>query len=247
MTNLNTFLIIIALGYIIQASIKSITPATADLALAREAAVNYSTAAKAADSLSNQPNQLSLALATKGSRTFGSDGFSSSRTTQHKQINNLNSEIEILSDIRFISEFKNQFLSNPLLSLSLSISLFSMAGIPPLIGFFAKQFVLYSAIQNGYYFISIIAIMVSVISASYYLKIIKVLYTDQLKQNFTDSASGSASLALASGLLNPSRAGLSNFHSFTISTLTLTIILFVLKPSIILNSTQLLSLSLYLL
>src|SRR5882762_4652146 len=47
-----------------------------------------------------------------------------------------------------------------------------------LIGFFSKQFVLYSALQNGYYFISLIAIIVSVISASYYLKIIKVLHTD---------------------------------------------------------------------
>ena len=51
-----------------------------------------------------------------------------------------------------------------------------MAGIPPLIGFFSKQFVLYSAIQGGYYFISIIAILVSVISASYYLKIIRILH-----------------------------------------------------------------------
>src|SRR6202789_3226185 len=47
-----------------------------------------------------------------------------------------------------------------------------------LIGFFSKQFVLYSALQNGYYFISLIAIIVSVISASYYLEIIKVLHTD---------------------------------------------------------------------
>nr|YP_010130174.1 LAGLIDADG endonuclease [Clavaria fumosa]QPZ51076.1 LAGLIDADG endonuclease [Clavaria fumosa] len=44
-----------------------------------------------------------------------------------------------------------------------------------LIGFFSKQFVLYSAVQSGYIFISIVAILVSVISASYYLKIIKVL------------------------------------------------------------------------
>jgi hypothetical protein len=48
--------------------------------------------------------------------------------------------------------------------------------IPPLIGFFSKQFVLYSAVQSGYFFISIVAIIVSVISASYYLKIIRILY-----------------------------------------------------------------------
>src|SRR6202522_1635595 len=82
-----------------------------------------------------------------------------------------------IRDIRYISELKGLFFSNPLLSLSLGICLFSMAGIPPLIGFFSKQFVLYSALQNGYYFISLSAIIVSVMSASYYLKIIKVLHT----------------------------------------------------------------------
>ena len=52
--------------------------------------------------------------------------------------------------------------------------------IPPLIGFFSKQFVLYSAVQSGYFFISIVAIITSVISASYYLKIIKVLHDSSL-------------------------------------------------------------------
>ena len=53
-----------------------------------------------------------------------------------------------------------------------------MAGVPPLIGFFSKQMVLYSAVQSGYYFMAIVAIIVSVISASYYLKIIRLLHTD---------------------------------------------------------------------
>jgi Proton-conducting membrane transporter len=89
------------------------------------------------------------------------------------------------ADIKFISELKGQFYSNPLISLSLSICLFSMAGIPPLIGFFSKQFVLYSAVQSGYIFISIVAILVSVISASYYLKIIKVLLDMNENNNIT--------------------------------------------------------------
>jgi NADH-ubiquinone oxidoreductase chain 2 len=141
-------------------------------------------------------------------------------------------------DLNYILEFKSLFFSNPLLSLSLGVSLFSMAGIPPLIGFFSKQFVLYSSIQNGYYFISIIAIIVSVISASYYLKIIKLLFTieDNTIQNGENQ------------LLKQEEAQniiLTNTHSFIISTLTLSIILFFIKPSIILNSTQLLSLSLF--
>jgi NADH-ubiquinone oxidoreductase chain 2 len=94
-----------------------------------------------------------------------------------------------IKDIRYISEFKGQFYHNPLIILSFSICLFSMAGVPPLIGFFSKQYVLYSAIQNGYYFIAFVAIFVSVISASYYLKIIKTFFIDfeQDKSNMHDS------------------------------------------------------------
>ena len=147
-------------------------------------------------------------------------------------------------DIRYISELKGLFFSNPLLSLSLGICLFSMAGIPPLIGFFSKQFVLYSALQNGYYFISLIAIIVSVISASYYLKIIKVLHT------YPEIEAFGGMVEMGDNKLNPiisveSKNTLTNTHSFLISSLTIIILLFFIKPSIILNSTQLLSLSLF--
>ena len=127
-----------------------------------------------------------------------------------------------------------------------------MAGIPPLLGFFSKQFVLYSAIQSGYYFMSIVCIIVSVISASYYLKIIRVLHTESDKSNLNTTL-----LQTPSSLIyNPQgyvvktsndqeNIILSNSHSFLISTLTLAILFFVLKPSILLNSTKLLSLSLF--
>jgi len=82
-------------------------------------------------------------------------------------------------DINEINEFKGLFFSFPLICICFSICLFSMAGIPPLMGFFSKQFVLYSALQNGYNFMSIVCILVSVISASYYLKIIKVLMHEE--------------------------------------------------------------------
>jgi NADH-ubiquinone oxidoreductase chain 2 len=148
-----------------------------------------------------------------------------------------------IKDIRDISELKGLFFSNPLLSLSLGICLFSMAGIPPLIGFFSKQFVLYSALQNGYYFISLIAIIVSVISASYYLKIIKVLHTDiTLETNQTPTSPSNVESLYT---VTKGKYTLTNTHSFLISSLTLFILLFFIKPSIILNSTQLLSLSLF--
>ena len=139
------------------------------------------------------------------------------------------------SDIKYIVELKGLFFSNPLLSLSLTICLFSMAGVPPLLGFFSKQFVLYSAMQSEYYFMGIVAILVSVISASYYLKIIKVLHTE-------NNSAGQIEETKESDL---SANSLSSLHSFMISTLTLSILLFILKPSILLNSTQLLALSLF--
>jgi NADH-ubiquinone oxidoreductase chain 2 len=189
-------------------------------------------------------------------------------------------------DISFISEFKGLFFSNPLLSISLSLSLFSMAGIPPLIGFFSKQLVLYSALQNGYYFISVLAVIVSVISCSYYLQIIKILLTQSSNHHSFASphsphsagvvgghsygvVGGAEPLwragALAQGVgpnpnpaspASPNAGGegkkfqrngiiLTNTHSYLISTLTFTILLFFIKPSLILNSTQLLSLSLF--
>lgn len=83
-----------------------------------------------------------------------------------------------ISDIEYINSLKGLFYKNPILSLSLAICLFSFAGVPPLIGFFAKQQVLYSSNSAGYFFLSLTAIIVSVISAFYYLKVIKIVYSE---------------------------------------------------------------------
>ena len=139
------------------------------------------------------------------------------------------------TDINFINEFTNKFWFNPLLSIALTISLFSMAGIPPLIGFFGKQLVLASALANGNYFMCFIGIFVSVISASYYLKIIKLLYVNPTNNKITNT-----NITNTNNTIN-----LTNIHCFVISTLTLIILIFIINPSIILNSTQLLSLDLF--
>jgi len=226
-TNLNSFLIIIALSYIFY---------------------NY---------IIN--NQINSFIQPQDTTHTHKDGL----MQEHKK-NNENKLITF-SDINYISEFKGQFSINPLLSLSLSICLFSMAGIPPLIGFFSKQFVLLSAIQNGYYFMAFIAILVSVISASYYLKIIRVIHTElnegiekiliqnnNFKYNISTNNNelneilNNKELNIASPNLNQNYDPLlTNIHSFIISTLTLIILLFVLKPSIILSSIRILSLSIF--
>jgi len=139
-------------------------------------------------------------------------------------------------DIKYISELKGLFFSNPILSISLTICLLSMAGTPPLLGFFSKQFVLYSAIESGYYFMAISGILVSIISASYYLRIIRILHTETELNN---------SLKAEGHNETNTTVGISNIHSLLISSLTLLILFFVLRPSILLKSTQLLSLTLY--
>lgn len=132
------------------------------------------------------------------------------------------------SDINYLNEFIGIFKYYPILSICFCICLFSMAGIPPLLGFFSKQYVLYASLQNGYYLISFVGIIVSVISASYYLKIVKLIMNNDSNNNIKDNISE-----------------ISNIHSYIISCLTLFILLFFINPNIILNSTQLLSLSLF--
>ena len=123
--------------------------------------------------------------------------------------------------------------------------------VPPLIGFFSKQFVLYSAIESGYYFLSILAIIVSVISASYYLKIIKILISenpglDLAKFTLYLNKKISAPLTERRPKINLNiESYITHLHSLTISVLTLIILLFILKPSILLNSTKILSLALF--
>ena len=85
---------------------------------------------------------------------------------------------ESISDLSGISN------KNPLLALSLLIILFSLAGIPPLGGFFAKFYVFSSVLEQKMYFLAIIGLLTTVISAVYYLKIIKTIYFDENKLSF---------------------------------------------------------------
>jgi len=66
--------------------------------------------------------------------------------------------------------------NHPLLSLSLLVILFSLAGIPPLAGFFAKFYVFKAVIEQSMYFLAIVGLLSTVIAAFYYLKIIKIIY-----------------------------------------------------------------------
>ena len=85
---------------------------------------------------------------------------------------------ENISDLSGISK------KHPLLAASFLIIMFSLAGIPPLGGFFAKFYIFMSVIENEMYSLAIIGLLSTVISAFYYLKIIKIIYFDEFKQSF---------------------------------------------------------------
>jgi NADH-quinone oxidoreductase subunit N len=69
--------------------------------------------------------------------------------------------------------------NHPLLSLSLLIILFSLAGIPPLAGFFAKFYIFKSVLEQSMYFLAIVGLLSTVVAAFYYLRIIKIMYFDK--------------------------------------------------------------------
>ena len=79
-----------------------------------------------------------------------------------------------------ISDLKGLSKSNPIVSLSISIIMLSMAGIPPFIGFFGKFYVFIVAIEQELYVLSVLGVLAS-ISAFYYLRIIKIMYFDEVK------------------------------------------------------------------
>jgi NADH-quinone oxidoreductase subunit N len=85
---------------------------------------------------------------------------------------------EDINDLAGISK------QNPLLAISFLIIMFSLAGIPPLAGFFAKFYVFISVIESGMYTLAIVGLLSTVISAFYYLRIIKIIYFDEIKNPF---------------------------------------------------------------
>ena len=74
--------------------------------------------------------------------------------------------------------------NHPLLSLSMMIILFSLAGIPPLAGFFAKFYIFTAVIEQSMYFLAIVGLLSTVIAAFYYIRLIKVMYFDEQREKY---------------------------------------------------------------
>jgi NADH-ubiquinone oxidoreductase chain 2 len=181
------------------------------------------------------------------------------KSTKTSEINEGKEEInENLHDvnnspIQLIDQLKGYFYINPLLSLSLAITLFSFAGIPPLIGFFGKQMILSAAIDNGYIFMSLVAILTSVISAVYYLAIIKQIFFDkpnyvlntELNNFNADGLITEKNTIVKKVNIKINNIVLSSYLSLSISIITFIITLFILIPKELLNITNILALILF--
>ena len=92
-----------------------------------------------------------------------------------------NNYYENINDLSGLSK------NHPMIALCFLIIFFSLAGIPPLAGFFAKFYIFISVIEARMYTLAIIGLLATVISAFYYLKIIKIIYFDKPKEPFDTS------------------------------------------------------------
>lgn len=130
------------------------------------------------------------------------------------------------SDIELLSELTGMVKAQPMLSLGFAVLLFSMAGVPPFVGFFAKQGVLEASLTAHYGGLAVIAIVMSVLSASYYLKIVRLM-------QFSTSSAATRS----------SGQPLTAVHTFTIAVILMLVTLYLLLPSSFLDSTRTLALT----
>ena len=97
---------------------------------------------------------------------------------------------ENISDLSGISK------KHPILAISFLIILFSLAGIPPLGGFFAKFYIFVAVLEQKMYALAIIGLLTTVMSAFYYLKIIKTIYFDDSKISFDSAKNKTAQISI---------------------------------------------------
>ena len=157
--------------------------------------------------------------------------YYTSENKEHEELMDKNN-----SPIQLINQLKGYYYINPLLALSLAITIFSFAGIPPLIGFFGKQMVLSAALDKGLVFLSLIAITTSVIGGIYYLGIVKEMFFSLPDYKVNTLLEN---LVLKGNVLNNNKKVIKNINfkynnivisspiAFVISNITLIILLFI--------------------
>ena len=99
-----------------------------------------------------------------------------------------------------ISELAGLSRTNPWMAFALAMMMFSLAGIPPLAGFWAKFYVFLAAIDAKLYTLAVIGVVTSVVGAYYYLRLVKVMYFDEPKPAFERGALAVRSVLTISAL-----------------------------------------------
>ncbi|MHA1166024.1 MAG: NADH-quinone oxidoreductase subunit NuoN, partial [Alphaproteobacteria bacterium] len=100
-----------------------------------------------------------------------------------------------------IDELSGLSRNNPMMAFLLAMLLFSLAGIPPLAGFFGKFYVFLAAINSGLYTLAVIGVLSSVVGAYYYLRIVKIMYFDEPVDAFEPMPGALKIMLLVSGIL----------------------------------------------
>lgn len=150
-SNLNAFILLITIGYSLYCYVDD---------------TKSTTGIEKENNFENENAEENYKLQTNVNSFESENAEESYKIQTHENNHNLTDVNN--SPIQFIDQLKGYYYINPIISLSLGITLFSFAGIPPLVGFFGKQMILSAAIDNGYIFMSLVAILTSVISAVYY-------------------------------------------------------------------------------
>jgi NADH-quinone oxidoreductase subunit N len=101
-----------------------------------------------------------------------------------------------------ISDLSGLARTKPAMAFFLAMLLFSLAGIPPLAGFFAKFYVFLAAIKAGLFALAVLGVLASVVGAYYYLVIVKIMYFDEPARGFEPMPGELQAVLGASGLFN---------------------------------------------
>ena len=115
-----------------------------------------------------------------------------------------------------IDDFKGLNARNPWLALMMLFAMFSMAGVPPFIGFFAKLLVIEEVVKAGFVWLAVVAVITAVISAFYYLRVVKVMYFDVPEDSMPIE-------------------GVSKVSTWTVSFVAIALLIFGLFPSALIN------------
>ena len=99
-----------------------------------------------------------------------------------------------------IDDLKGLSQTDPTLALAYAVFMFSMAGVPPLAGFFGKLYVFLAAVQAGMWALAIIGLLSSVVASYYYLRVVKVIYFDTPVPAFDPKPTATAFVAAVTGL-----------------------------------------------